>query len=109
MIEERSYGLRVEFDGDVFLSGVYHIVIIGGVIEKDPQKAEDELWRETCFIAHHGYAEIHIIAFGYNSYDDARQSVIEALFNMPKILDCSTISDNHTTPEGEVWVCDTPF
>lgn len=109
MIQEKSYGLRVEFDGDfVHIWDTHYIVICGGNILRD-QAAEDCLWRDVNFIAHHGFMEICIIAFGYHSHDAARQGVIEALFNMPKIIDCATISDAQTPQEGEVWTTDIPF
>jgi len=109
MILEKSYGLRPEFDGDfVHIWDTHYIVIIGGTFQRG-QAAEDNLWREASFVTHHGFMEILIIAYGYNSHDDARQGVIEALFNMPKILDCATISDIHTPQEGEVWTTDIPF
>ena len=109
MIEERSYGLRPEFDGEVAHIGfVHHIVIIGTTVQRG-QSAEDQLWRPTNFIAHHGMIELHIIAFGYETVDEARQNVIETLFNMPKMIDCATISDAMTPRENEVWLGDIPF
>lgn len=110
MIDERSYGLRAEFDGDdVFLINHGYIVICDGKMP-DAQEAEDQLYRDVSFITHHGSLEIYIIAYGYNDYDEARQSVIETLFNARRVIDCATISDAMTPDDANKHIInDIPF
>lgn len=99
MIQEKSYTFPVMLAYEPYLATVEYICIgLGGRILQG-YEAGFYINKTPTFIAHHGHVELRIIAPTSCHIDDAREIVIQKLFNSGRKIECYTISDNMTQEE----------